>query len=104
MDNVTSDKENIRLGIELATALLVFISTIAAIVNNRLQKARTVAHRQRIISITLLLFAIGFCIAAFICAVTTRSPLLVFWLMIGGVTSYVIFSTGSNTAIKGRDS
>jgi drug/metabolite transporter (DMT)-like permease len=64
MANTPIDKETIKSAMQLIAALLVFVSTISAIINKRLQKARNAAQRQRLISNILAWGSSGLFIAA----------------------------------------
>ena len=60
------DADTAKSMMNLAAGILAFSTAIIAIVNNRLQKARSMEHKQRIIGRTVDLLCTLFALAAFI--------------------------------------
>jgi hypothetical protein len=73
MDNHSTDNGTITAAMSLAGALIVLVSTVAAIVNSRLLKARNAAQRDVVISNTFAFVNVGFCVAAFIVNITLHA-------------------------------
>ena len=91
MDNTITDKETIKSAMSFAAAILVFVSTISAIVNSRLQKAKNAAHRDKIISNTASFGCCFFSVLALIflplsidlsfCFMLTAFAIFVVWFL-----------------------
>lgn len=59
MDSANTDKETIRAAMMFTSAVIVFVSTMAGIINSKLEKAKSVAQKERIISIAINLANVG---------------------------------------------
>jgi hypothetical protein len=90
MDSTSTDKDTINAAMNLAGAILVFVATVSAIVNNRLQKAKNAEHRERIISNILAFGCFGLCAASFVVDITVHSYPLIIWLLAASMATYIV--------------
>jgi len=82
MPNPSFDPDMIKAVMSLVGGVLAFVSTISAIVHNRLQKARNVAQREQIIARLLIISQVLFCVVGIVLLTVFDLSFLSLWFFL----------------------